>query len=180
MHTFIRSVKVLKLLVDQFCCNDALNIAVSNPSLVSDTKLEYCFYTPILQLFSVIDVLSVAVTPTNEEERHDIVCMTVVDSWIKSVTLLKKYLEYDLKQPDSNTCNYLAELYSDRVKNKVCDCDVQLLLPQIDGLMMHLIAAANREQIILMFQLLHREVCVLFDIIYLWKHIFMCIFFEEL
>lgn len=84
---------------------------------------------------------------------------------MKSVTLLKKYLEYDLKQPNSSTCNYLTELYSDHIKNKVSDCDIQRILPRIDGLIMHLIAAADREQIILMFQLLHREVCVLYNTI---------------
>lgn len=39
-----RSVKVLKLLIDMFCCDDALHVAVSNPSMVSNTKLSDIFY----------------------------------------------------------------------------------------------------------------------------------------
>ena len=120
-----------------------------------------------LQLFAIIDVLSLAATQAEggeERPQMTITHTTVIESWTRSFVLLRHFLERDLKQTGCSVCDYLIELGCDSVKSiaskSVGDSlsSVQRVLPRLSRLMNILLAAADRDQTISMFQLLHKEV----------------------
>lgn len=85
---------------------------------------------------------------------------TVTESWYKLVTLFQTFLHEDLDENGS----YLVQLSSgavDGTNSLGCESIASRVVPLLRGAMTQLLASANREQTTSMFQLLHKEVCMI-------------------
>ena len=138
-----------------------------------------------LQLFPVLDVLSISATETDETQitAH----LPLTDSWTKSLEILKRFLEKELEL--NGTCGiYLTECLSSSRgdclsssiessstaqssrssaerssgftgESSTSVSEISRALPRISGVMSRLVSVADRDQIKSVFETLHSEVC---------------------
>ena len=106
----------------------------------------------------MLDVLGLAATAQPQEDSDTATHLTVPNSWSKSVTLMKFFINKNSEMAEEYLIGGMSRktFYGSHRASVVSSVDG--ILPHLSGVMTRLMTAADREQIMSMFQLLNGEV----------------------
>ena len=113
----------------------------------------------------MLDVLSISATRTEADTEISTLTLSLIDSWTKSLQILKSFLHKELELSASSNSDYLIGMATDTLEGYTSGgrsetlSGLHLVLPQLSGMMNRLLSVASRDQTKSIFETLHKEVC---------------------